>query len=454
MNPIKTFKKGGVHPEENKLSAELPIQDFPMPKQIIVPLGQCLGAPAECIVNKGDRVLTGQLIGTAKGFISANVHSPATGTVAKIDVVMDHTGYYKPAVFIDVEPDQWAEGIIETDKLLTDIKLDSKQIIDKVKECGIVGMGGATFPTHVKLMVPEGKKAEYVIINAAECEPYLTCDYRLLLEKTQEFLMGVKILMKAVNTNKGIIGIEQNKMRAIELLDKTINEHKDLYAGIEVQPLKTKYPQGGEKQIIKAITGREVPSGKLPIETGCVVVNVASTYAVYEAVQKNKPLIERIVTVTGKSVKNPGNFRVRFGTPADLLIEAAGGLPEDITDVINGGPMMGKSVSVTNFPCIKGTSGILLMTLREAQDRRQTNCIRCGRCAKACPMGLQPFLLHKVAKLNDFDETEKNHVMDCIASNAVPASSPVPPTSRCSTTSVTARPRPVPSSRQEARNEF
>ena len=379
MNPIKTFHKGGVHPEENKLSADLPIQDFPMPKQIIVPLGQCLGAPAECIVNKGDRVLTGQLIGTAKGFISANVHSPATGTVAKVDVVMDHTGYYKPAVFIDrEEQDEWVEGVINTNELITDIKLDSKQIIDKVKECGIVGMGGATFPTHVKLMVPEG------------------------------------ILMKAVNTDKGIIGIETNKMKAIELLEKTINEHKDLYAGIEVQPLKTKYPQGGEKQIIKAITGREVPSGKLPIETGCVVVNVASTYAVYEAVQKNKPLIERIVTVTGKSVKKPGNFRCRFGVPADLLIEAAGGLPEGITDVINGGPMMGKSVSVTSFPTMKGTSGILLMTLDEAQDRRQTNCIRCGRCAGACPMGLQPFLLHKLAKQNNFDETESNHIMDCI----------------------------------------
>ena len=415
MNPIKTFQKGGVHPEESKLSAHLPIQDFPMPKQIIVPLGQCLGAPADCIVKKGDRVLTGQLIGTAKGFVSANVHSPATGTVAKVDVVMDHTGYYKPAVFIDREDqDEWIEGYIDTDELITDIKLDSKQIIDKVKECGIVGMGGATFPTHVKLMVPEGKKAEYIIINAAECEPYLTCDFRLLLEKTQEFLVGVKILMKAVNTDKGIIGIEENKMEAIELLDKTINEHRDLYKGIVVQPLKTKYPQGGEKQLIKAVTGREVPSGKLPIETGCVVVNVASTYAIYEAVQKNKPLIERIVTVTGKSVKKPGNFRVRFGTPADLLIEAAGGLPEGITDVINGGPMMGKSVSVTNFPCIKGTSGILLMTLNEAQDRRQTNCIRCGRCAMACPMGLQPFLLHKLAKQNNFDETETNHIMDCI----------------------------------------
>ena len=413
MNPIKTFPRGGVHPEGNKLSAYQPIQDFPMPKQIIVPLGQCLGAPAECIVKKGDRVLTGQLIGTAKGFISANVHSPATGTVAKVDVVMDHTGYYKPAVFIDVEEkDEWAEGILVTDELLTDIKLDAKQIIDKVKECGIVGMGGATFPTHVKLMVPDGKKAEYIIINAAECEPYLTCDFRLLLEKTQEFLMGVKILMKAVNTDKGIIGIETNKVEAIALLEQTIHSHQD--AGIEVQPLKTKYPQGGEKQIIKAITGREVPSGKLPIETGCVVVNVASTYAIYEAVQKNKPLIDRIVTVTGLSVKKPSNFRVRFGTPADLLIEAAGGMPEGITDVINGGPMMGKSVSVTNFPCIKGTSGILLMTLNEAQDRRQTNCIRCGRCAGACPMGLQPFLLHKLAKQNDFDETEKNHIMDCI----------------------------------------
>ena len=415
MNPIKTFPKGGVHPEENKLSANQPIQDFPMPKQIIVPLGQCLGAPADCIVNKGDRVLTGQLIGTAKGFVSANVHSPATGTVAKVDVVMDHTGYYKPAVFIDrEEQDEWVEGVIQTDELLTEIKLDSKQIIDRVKDCGIVGMGGATFPTHVKLMVPEGKKAEYIIINAAECEPYLTCDFRLLLEKTQEFLLGVKILMKAVNTDKGIIGIEANKMEAIELLDKTINAHRDLYKGIEVQPLKTKYPQGGEKQLIKAVTGREVPSGKLPIETGCVVVNVASTYAIYEAVQKNKPLTERIVTVTGKSVKKPCNLRVRFGTPANLLIEAAGGLPENITDVINGGPMMGKSVSVTDFPCMKGTSGILLMTLDEAQDRRQTNCIRCGRCAMACPMGLQPFLLHKLAKQNNFDVTETNHIMDCI----------------------------------------
>ncbi len=415
MNPLKTFPKGGVHPEENKLSADQPIQDFPLPKQIIVPLGQCLGAPADPIVQKGDHVLTGQMIGTAKGFVSANIHSPATGTVSKVDVVMDHTGYYKPAVFINVdEEEQWVDGVIQTAELLTEIKLEPNEIINKIKECGIVGMGGATFPTHVKLMIPEGKKAEYIIINAAECEPYLTCDNRLLLEKTKEFLMGVKILMKAVNTDKGVIGIERNKMSAIELLDKTIAENRNLYAGIQVQPLKTKYPQGGEKQIIKAITGREVPSGKLPIETGCVVVNVASTYAIYEAVQKNKPLVERIVTVTGKSVKHPGNYRVRFGTPANLLIDAAGGLPDDTANIINGGPMMGKSVSVTDFPVIKGTSGILLMNVKDAQPRKVGNCIRCGRCAIACPMGLQPFLINKLAKLDMFDETEKNHIMDCI----------------------------------------
>lgn len=414
MNPLKTFPKGGVHPKEHKLSANEPIINFPLPKQIIVPMGQCLGAPAECIVQKGDTVKTGQLIGTAKGFVSANVHSPATGTVAKVDTVMDHTGYYKPAVFINVQEDEWAEGIDTSDELVTEIRLDSKEIIDRIKECGIVGLGGATFPTYVKLMIPEGKKAEYVIINAAECEPYLTCDNRLLLEKTKEFLIGVKIVMKAVNAEKGVIGIEKNKASAIQLLDETIAKDKELYAGVVVQPLKTKYPQGGEKQIIKAVTGREVPSGKLPIETGCVVVNVSSAYAIYEAVQKHKPLIERIVTVTGLSVKKPSNFKVRIGTPANLLIDAVGGLPENTTNIINGGPMMGKSVSITEFPVIKGTSGILLMSDEEAQPRTETNCIRCGKCMQVCPMGLEPYLLNRQAKFDLFEETEKNHVMDCI----------------------------------------
>lgn len=413
MNPIKTFRLGGVHPEENKLSSGQPIRDFEIPKQVIIPLGQCLGAPAEPIVAKGDKVKVGQLIATAKGFISANVHSSVSGTVAKIDDIMDHTGYRKPAIFIDVEGDEWLEGIDTSDTLIKDITLTSEEIVERVKQHGIVGLGGATFPTYVKLMIPKDKKADYVIINAAECEPYLTCDNRLLIEKPMEFLVGIKVLMKAVNAPKGVIGIEYNKIEVAKKLDEIIKSDS-YFNGIEVQPLKTKYPQGGEKQLIQAVTGREVPSGKLPIETGCVVVNVASTFAIYEAVQKNKPLVYRIVTVTGKSVKNPSNFRVRIGTPANLLIEAVGGLPEDTANLINGGPMMGKSVSVMNFPTVKGTSGILMMNTKDAQPRKVGNCIRCGKCMNACPMGLEPYLLKRLTETNNFEETEKHKIMDCI----------------------------------------
>ena len=413
MNPIKTFPKGGVHPEENKLSSDQPISTFEIPKQVIIPLGQCLGAPAEPIVAKGDKVKVGQLIATAKGFISANVHSSVSGTVNKIDDVMDHTGYRKPAIFIDVEGDEWLEGIDTTDTLIKDITLSRQEIIERIKQHGIVGLGGATFPTYVKLMIPQDKKAEYVIINAAECEPYLTCDNRLLLEKPYEFLVGVKVIMKAVDAPKGVIGIEVNKIEVAKKLDEII-KNDSYFGGIEVQPLKTKYPQGGEKQIIKSVTGREVPSGKLPIETGCVVVNVASTFAIYEAVQKNKPLVYRVVTVTGKSVKKPSNFLVRIGTPANMLIEAAGGLPEDTANLINGGPMMGKSVSVTTFPTIKGTSGILMLNEKDAQPRKVSNCIRCGKCMQACPMGLEPYLLNRLARQNNFEETEKHNIMDCI----------------------------------------
>ncbi|MBP9995470.1 MAG: electron transport complex subunit RsxC [bacterium] len=413
MNPVKTFRLGGVHPEENKLSSGQPIRDFEIPKQVIIPLGQCLGTPSEPIVAKGDKVKVGQLIATAKGFISANVHSSVSGTVAKIDDVMDHTGYRKPAIFIDVEGDEWLEGIDTTDTLIKDITLTSEEIVERVKQHGIVGLGGATFPTYVKLMIPKDKKADYVIINAAECEPYLTCDNRLLIEKPMEFLVGVKVLMKAVNAPKGVIGIEYNKIDVARRLDEIVSGDS-YFSGIEVQPLKTKYPQGGEKQLIQAVTGREVPSGKLPIETGCVVVNVASTFAVYEAVQKNKPLVYRIVTVTGKSVKDPSNFRVRIGTPANLLIEAAGGLPEDTANLINGGPMMGKSVSVMTFPTVKGTSGILMLNTRDAQPRKVGNCIRCGKCMKACPMGLEPYLLKRLSETNNFEEAEKHNIMDCI----------------------------------------
>lgn len=410
MNALKTFKIGGVHPEENKLSEHVAIQTLPLPKQVILPLGQNLGAPSKPIVKKGDAVKVGQLIAKGESFISANLHSPVSGKVLKLDDAMDASGYRKPAIFIDVDEDVWEEGIDTSDTLVREITADKQTIIEKIKAAGIVGLGGATFPTHVKLMIPEGKKAEYLIINGVECEPYLTSDHRLMLEKGEEMLIGIQILMKAMQVEKAIIGIENNKPDAINHL----TELSKSYTGISVQPLKVKYPQGGEKQLIKATVNREVPSGKLPIEVGCVVSNVGTAFAVYEAVQKNKPLIERIVTITGKAVKKPSNFKVRIGTPLLQLIEAADGLPENTGKVINGGPMMGKALTTVDVPVVKGSSGILLMKQEESHRNIPKVCIRCSKCTTVCPMGLEPFLLSKSAKLGKFDKAESERIMDCI----------------------------------------
>lgn len=407
---IKTFSRGGVHPEENKFSSKKTIQELPLPKQVVIPLGQNLGIPSKAIVNKGDKVKVGQLIAIGEAFISSNLHAPVSGTVTKIDTAIDASGYRKPAIFIDVEGDEWVESIDRSDNLVTEIKLDQKDIVAKVKECGIVGMGGATFPTHVKLMIPDGKKADFLIINAVECEPYLTCDEGLILAKGEEILIGTSILMKAIDAPKAVIGIENNKPEAIKLLSDLSKK----YQGIEIQPLKVKYPQGGEKQLIKAITNREVPSAKLPIEVGCVVVNVGSTFAVYEAVQKNKPLIDRIVTVTGKSVQTPSNFKVRFGVSTQVLIEAAGGLPEDTGKIISGGPMMGKAITSPEIPIVKGSSGVLIIKDSESHHRVEKNCIRCSKCTTVCPMGLEPFLLSKASKLGKYDIAEAENIMDCM----------------------------------------
>ena len=271
-------------------------------------------------------------------------------------------------------------------------------------------MGGATFPTYVKLMPPPGKTAEYLIINGVECEPYLTSDHRMMLEKGREIVIGIKILMKALNVNKAFIGIENNKPDAISHMRELVRENDD----IQVQPLKVQYPQGGEKQLIKASVNREVPSGKLPIEVGCVVQNVGTAFAVYEAVQKNKPLIERVVTVTGKAVKKPSNFRVRIGTPINVLIEAAEGLPDNTGKIINGGPMMGKSITSLDMPVVKGTSGILLLEKEESSRKVEGPCIRCSKCTYVCPMGLEPFLISKAAKLGNFELAENESIMDCI----------------------------------------
>ena len=407
---LKTFKLGGVHPAENKLSAKEAIKVLGLPKTVYIPTAQHIGAPSTPVVNKGDIVKVGQVIAKSSGFVSANIHSSVSGKVKKIDSIPDSSGYPKNGIVIDVEGDEWMEGIDQTGELVKNFDLTSEEIVAKILENGIVGLGGATFPTHVKIVPPKGMKAEVLLINGVECEPYLTSDHRVMVEKADEVIVGTRLLMKAMKVEKAYIGIENNKPDAIELLKTKVQDYKE----INIVPLKVKYPQGGEKQLIKAVTGKEVPSGGLPIAVGAVVSNVGTAFAVYEAVQKNKPLFERIVTVTGKSVKTPSNFKVRLGTQVSELIEAAGGIPEQTGKIISGGPMMGKAISMTDVAVTKGTSGILLMDEKESRRNKVIACIRCGRCASVCPMGLEPFLLQTTSEKQMWEETEKNKVMDCI----------------------------------------
>ena len=325
---LRTFRIGGVHPEENKITAEIPTKVAELPKIATFPLSQHIGAPAKAVVQKGDAVKVGTLIAEAGGFVSAPIFSSVSGTVFKIEDVIDATGYRKPSIIIKVEGDEWEESIDRSDKLETleaHPELTAEEIIKRVKDAGVTGMGGAGFPTFIKLTPPPTAKAECVIINGVECEPYITSDYRLMLEHADEILVGLQLLMKAVNVDKGYIGIEDNKPKAIELFEqKTANMNS-----IEIVPLAKKYPQGGEKQLVDAVIRRQVPAPPaIPVNVGAVVQNVGTAFAVYQAVMKNKPLFERYTTVTGKQVKNPGNFLVRMGTPMSQLIDACGGLPE------------------------------------------------------------------------------------------------------------------------------
>jgi len=407
---LKTFKVGGVHPPENKISAGKKIEELPIPETVFIPVAQHIGAPSTAVVNKGDSVKTGQIIAKSSGFVSTNIHSSVSGKVKKVDVSADSSGYPKQGIFIDVEGDEWVEEIDRSAELVKVFDLDGQKIIQKIQDAGIVGLGGATFPTHVKLVPPKGMKAEILLINGVECEPYLTSDHRLMLEKADEILVGTQLLMRAMNVEKAVIGIENNKPDAIQLLtDKAKN-----YKGISVFALKVKYPQGGEKQLIKAVTGKEVPSGALPIAVGAVVSNVGTAFAVYEAVQKNKPLFERVVTVTGKGIAKPSNFKVRIGTATAKLIEAAGGLPENTGKIISGGPMMGRAIVSLDIPVTKGTSGILVMQNEEAKRKEYMECIRCSRCVSVCPMGLEPYLLMTLGVKQIFDKAENEKVMDCI----------------------------------------
>ena len=408
---MKTFRIGGVHPAENKLSAASAIEVLGLPKQAVFPLSQHIGAPAVPCVAKGDVVKVGTKIADAGGFVSAAIFSSVSGKVAKIDSVIDASGYRKPAIFIDVDGDEWEEGIDRSETLVKECSLKPEEIVEKIKNAGVVGMGGACFPTHVKLCPPPGSKAECVIINAVECEPYLTADHRLMLEKPEEILVGVSLLMKAAKVDKGYIGIENNKPDAIKLMQ----EKAVVYPGIEIVPLKVKYPQGGEKQLIDAVISRQVPAPPaIPISVGAVVQNVGTAFAVYEAVMKNKPLFERIVTVTGKSVVKPSNFLTRMGTPMSQLIDAAGGLPEDTGKVIGGGPMMGKALMNIEVPICKGSSGVLIMNDKEARRGEVRPCIRCAKCVSACPMGLEPFLLSTLSAHSEWERAEKDDIVSCI----------------------------------------
>ncbi len=416
---IRTFRIGGIHPEENKLTHEVPTKVAALPKQAIFPLSQHIGAPAKPVVQKGDKVKVGTLLAEAGGFVSAPIFSSVSGTVFKIDTAIDATGYRKPCIIINVEGDEWEESIDRSDKLekVKDHKeLTPEEIVKRIKDAGVVGMGGACFPTFIKLTPPPTAKAECVIINAVECEPYITADYRLMMEHADEILVGLELLMKGAKVTTGYIGIETNKPKAIELLTKkcaeafTASEYQ-----VEVVPLQQRYPQGGEKQLVDAVIRRQVPAPPaIPVNVGAIVQNVGTAYAVYQAVMKNKPLFERYTTVTGKQVKDPGNFLVRMGTPMSNLIEACGGMPEGDNKLLAGGPMMGKALTSTEVPICKGTNSVTILSGDDARRKEPQPCIRCAKCVSACPMGLEPYLLAKLSAFKNWERAEHEEIVSCI----------------------------------------
>ena len=415
----RTFRIGGVHPEENKLTHEVMTKVAPLPKQAIFPLSQHIGAPAKPVVAKGDKVKVGTMIAEAGGFVSAPIYSSVSGTVFKVDTAIDATGYRKPVIIINVEGDEWEEGIDRSDRLelLADHpELTPEEIINRVKEAGVTGMGGAGFPTFIKLSPPPTAKAECVIINAVECEPYITADYRLMMEKADEILVDLELLMVAAKVTTGYIGIETNKPAAIELLtQKCAEKFNGSKYNVEVVPLQQRYPQGGEKQLVDAVIRRQVPAPPaIPVNVGAIVQNVGTAFAVYEAVMKRKPLFERYTTVTGKKLQNPGNFLVRMGTPMQDLIDLCGGMPEGENKLLAGGPMMGKALTSTEVPICKGTNSVTVLSDEDARRKEAMPCIRCAKCVSACPMGLEPYLLATLSSLKNWGRLEAEDITSCI----------------------------------------
>lgn len=416
---IRTFSIGGIHPEENKLSNDATTQVAALPVQAIFPLSQHIGAPAKPVVAKGDKVKVGTMIAEAGGFVSAPIYSSVSGTVLKIDTAVDATGYRKPAIIINVDGDEWEESIDRSNKLETveeHPELTPEEIVNRIKVAGVTGMGGAGFPTFIKLCPLPTAKAECVIINAVECEPYITADYRLMLEKSDEILVGLELLMKAAKVTRGYIGIETNKPQAIELLaDKCAKKFGGSAYEVEVVPLKQRYPQGGEKQLVDAVINRQVPAPPaIPVNVGAIVQNVGTAFAVYEAVMKHKPLFERYTTVTGKKLRQPGNYLVRMGTPMKDLIAVCGGMPEEDSKVLAGGPMMGKAMTSTDVPVCKGTNSVTILSGEDAVRKEPQPCIRCAKCVSACPMGLEPYLLAKLSAVSNWERCESEDIVSCI----------------------------------------
>ncbi len=412
LNNKKTFK-GGVHPRTHKeLSENLPIEIMPPPKQVIIPFSQHAGKPSQPLVKKGMEVKTGELIAKQNGFISSNIHSSVTGKILKIGEAVNFNGFLKESIFIESYEN---EEFVKLHPLDSE-KVTPQEIIQRVKDAGIVGLGGAAFPTYVKLSPPPDKKIDYIILNGCECEPYLTRDYRLMIERTDDIISGLRLIMKAVNVKKGIIGIEDNKTEAIKKLEKAVSNPFDEsnFPEISVIALKTKYPQGAEKMLIKAATGREIPPGKLPFDAGCIIQNIGTAVAIHDAVIKGEPQITAVLTVSGKGINHPKNLIVRIGTPLIDVLNFCGGIREDAVKIIVGGPMMGYAQYDLSAPITKATSGILVLTREEAYNFEETNCLRCGKCVEVCPLNLIPTRLVRLTQFKKYEETKKLGITVCM----------------------------------------